>query len=101
MEPRPAESGSIGHLYGEIRHEAKVLPAMGLTSLGCSDVMPETKLELFQYQLLSNLFEPGELHPGQALHLTIAQKFVVGFADNDNAALPGNKRTVDKVLRRG
>ena len=78
-----------------------MLPPMRLPPFRGSDVMPETKLELLQDQLLGNLFEPGELHTGKALRLTIAQKFVVGFANNHNTALPGNKRTVDKVLRRG
>ena len=74
----------------------------GAVSLqGGSDVMPETKLEIFQNQLLGNLFEPGQLHPGYALHLTIAQEFVVGFADNDNTALPANKSPVDNVRKGG
>ena len=101
MEPRHSESRSLSHIRRGVGEKAKMLPPMRLPPFRGSDVMPETKLEIFQNQLLGNLFEPGQLHPGYALHLTIAQEFVVGFADNDNTALPANKSPVDNVRKGG
>jgi len=56
-----------------------------------SDVMPETKLELFQDEILRHPLKLCEFYPSQVPHLAVAKEFLVGLADNDDAALVGNK----------
>ena len=53
--------------------------------------MPETKLKLFQDEILRHPLKLCEFYPSQVPHLAVAKEFLVGLADNDDAALVGNK----------
>ena len=77
-----------------------MLPAVSLASLGGSDVVSETKLKLFEHQISGDPLEFCKFNPSQVFHLTVSEKFLVGFADHYNSVLLGNERTVDKILGR-
>ena len=99
MEPRHSELRSLSHIRRGVGEKAKMLPPMRLPPFRGSDVMPETKLELFQDEILRHPLKLCEFDPSQVPHLAVAKEFLVGLADNDDAALVGNKCAVDKILR--
>ena len=100
-EPRLSELSGLHNLFRRSGHKAKMLPAVGLTTLLGSHVVTKTKLELLHDQILCHPLELFKLNPSQVLHQTVAKEFLVGFTHDYDLVFLGNKRAVDEVFRGG